>query len=73
MRLIPKDKQGKIQFCKTRLAAWVANAEQMGVPPDLIADFAGRKVAVLVAGEGHHIDSTTIKNAIALRVFQLMI
>jgi hypothetical protein len=33
----------------------------------LIADFAGRKVAVLVAGEGHHIDSSTIRNALAVR------
>jgi hypothetical protein len=48
-----------------------AQVERIGPISDedasLIADFPGRKIAVLVGGEGHHIDSSTIRNALAVR------
>ena len=41
MRLIPKDKVGKIQFCKSRLPAWTEHADRIGVAPEYIALLAG--------------------------------
>jgi hypothetical protein len=41
MRLIPKDKVGKIQFCIGHLPAWAEHADQIGVAPEDVALLAG--------------------------------
>jgi len=40
MRLIPKDKHGKIQYCRSHLEQWAEHASEIGVSPERVADLA---------------------------------
>ncbi len=42
MRLVPEDKVGKIDFYKSRIAKWAANAPALGVSPERIASMAAK-------------------------------
>ena len=37
MRLVPKDKVGKIEFCESRLGKWAENADEIGTTPEMVA------------------------------------
>src|SRR5690242_11600148 len=49
MRLIPKDKQAKIQFCRSHLDRWAEHAEELGVTPEQVADLAAATEAAQLA------------------------
>jgi hypothetical protein len=49
MRLLPKDKPGKILFVKTHLQPWTEHAEQIGSSPELIAQLAAATEAARLA------------------------
>lgn len=40
MRLLPKDKTGRIEFCEGRLAPWAENAAEIGTTPEQVAELA---------------------------------
>jgi hypothetical protein len=37
MRLVPKDKVGKIEFCESRLGKWAEYADEIGATPEMVA------------------------------------
>jgi hypothetical protein len=49
MRLLPKDKSGKIEFCKVHLAAWAEHAAAIGTTPEQVAELATRTEAARLA------------------------
>jgi hypothetical protein len=40
MRLLPKDKAGRIEFCEIRLEPWAERAEAIGTTPEQVAELA---------------------------------
>ncbi|MGH7214446.1 MAG: hypothetical protein ACREIT_06755, partial [Tepidisphaeraceae bacterium] len=49
MRLLPKDKAGKIEFCKVRLVPWAEHAAAIGTTPEMVAELTARTEAARLA------------------------
>ena len=49
MRLIPKDKVGKITFCQVHVPLWQENADRLELDPQIVAMLAADTEAAYIA------------------------